>query len=65
MQGTDFLVDNPADIGVDPTKIQELLDRVRQEVEEGLLPSAQIAIARHGKLAAFETFGDASNESLY
>lgn len=65
MQSKDYLVDNPADIGIDSVKLQELLDRARKEVEEGLLPSAQIAIARNGKLAAFETFGDATNDSLY
>ena len=65
MQGTDFLVDNPAEIGIDATKLQELLDRAKKEVDDGLLPSCQIAIARNGKLAAFETFGDASHDSLY
>lgn len=65
MQGNDFLVDDPAEIGIDPARLQELLDRARKEVDEGLLPSAQIAIARNGKLAAFETFGDATNDSLY
>ncbi len=65
MQSTDFSVGNPADIGIDATKLQELLDRARKEVDEGFLPSAQIAIARHGKLAAFETFGEATNDSLY
>lgn len=65
MHGNDFLVANPADIGIDPIKLQELLDRAKKEVDEGLLPSAQIAIARNGKLAAFETFGDATNDTLY
>ena len=30
-----------------------------------MLPSAQIALAKNGKLIAFETFGDATNDSLY
>ncbi len=65
MQSSDFMVENPADIGIDAAKLKELLDRAKQEVDEGLLPSAQIAIARQGKLAAFQTFGDATNDSLY
>ena len=65
MQTTDFLIDNPEDIGIDPIKLQALLDRAAEEVKIGLLPSAQIAIAKNGKLAAFQTFGDATNESLY
>ena len=61
----DSLRMNPADAGVSQEKIDELLLRVKKEVDEGLLPSAQIAIARNGKLVAFETFGAATNDSLY
>jgi len=64
LQGTDFQED-PATLGIDPAKLLALLDRAKQEVDEGLLPSCQIAIARNGKLVAFETFGDATNDSLY
>ncbi len=64
MQGTDFQED-PANLGIDPGRLQALLNRAKQEVEEGLLPSCQIAIARNGKLVAFETFGNATNDSLY
>ena len=56
---------NPADAGMSQEKIDELLLRVKKEVDEGLLPSAQIAIARNGKVVAFETFGAATNDSLY
>jgi len=51
--------------GLDAAKVDELLSRVRKEVDDGLLPSVQIALARNGKLAVFETFGDATNDSLY
>ena len=56
---------NPADAGVSQKKLDDLLLRVKREVDEGLLPSAQIAIAKNGKLIAFETFGSATNDSLY
>lgn len=65
MQDQNFMADSPSSIGIDTAKLQELIDRARKEVDEGFLPSAQIAIARNGKLAAFETFGDATNDSLY
>jgi CubicO group peptidase (beta-lactamase class C family) len=42
-----------------------LLDRARQEIDAGLLPSCQIAIARNGELEVFETLGDATNETRY
>lgn len=54
-----------AEVGIEPAKLEELAARVRKEVDEGLLPSCQYAIARNGKVAAFETFGNATNESLY
>jgi CubicO group peptidase (beta-lactamase class C family) len=58
------LVD-PGEVGVDPSRLELFLDRVRLEVEEGALPSAQVAAAREGRLVAFETFGDASNDDKY
>ena len=39
------------------------LDRlIRRHIEEGRYPGCQIALARHGKLALFRTFGDARLE---
>jgi len=55
----------PEDVGVDRARLELLLARVRLEVEQGALPSAQVAVARHGRLVAFETYGDATNESRY
>jgi CubicO group peptidase (beta-lactamase class C family) len=49
---------------LDPRKVELLVSRVRRDVEEGSLPAAQVALARHGKLAVSESFGSASNESL-
>jgi CubicO group peptidase (beta-lactamase class C family) len=60
-----FMANDPAEIGIDPVKLDALLSRVRKEVDEGLLPSIQIAIARKGKLAVFETYGDAPDDALY
>jgi CubicO group peptidase (beta-lactamase class C family) len=60
-----FLATNPEDVGLDPEKIDELLARVAQEIDAGLLPGCQMAIAREGRIAAFATFGDATDESLF
>jgi len=51
-------------LDLDPHKVQALLTRVQLEVDEGLLPAAQIAIARHGKVGVFESYGTAKPESL-
>jgi CubicO group peptidase (beta-lactamase class C family) len=53
------------EVGIDQQKLRELLERARREVDEGLLPSCQIAVAREGKLVAFETIGEATNDTRY
>ncbi len=54
-----------ASVSIDRAAVRTLLERARREVDTGLLPSVQIALAQHGELVAFETFGDASNDSRY
>ncbi|MBT3426605.1 MAG: beta-lactamase family protein [Gammaproteobacteria bacterium] len=56
---------DPAELGIDPDKLGILKDRIQQDIDSGLLPSAQFAIARRGKLVAFETFGAGTPDSLY
>jgi CubicO group peptidase (beta-lactamase class C family) len=55
----------PEAVGVDRALLELFEARVRLEVEAGVIPSAQLAVARHGRLVAFETYGDATNESRY
>lgn len=42
-----------------------LIDRARRDVDEGLVPSCQLALAREGELVAAETLGAATDESRY
>ncbi len=53
------------DVGVDAGKLAELLDRAHREIDNGLLPSCQLALAKDGHLVAFETIGDAAPDSRY
>ena len=53
------IAEHPREVGLDPAKVDELFKRAQREVAEGLLPSCQIAIARHGKIGAMKTFGHA------
>jgi CubicO group peptidase (beta-lactamase class C family) len=39
--------------------LEDLYARARRDVDEGLLPSCQLALARDGELIAFESFGEA------
>jgi CubicO group peptidase (beta-lactamase class C family) len=53
---------SPESIGVDSAKLAALFDRAEREVREGLLPSAQVAVARDGQLAGLRSFGAATFE---
>lgn len=61
---SDFAAE-PQSIGLDPDKLRDLARRARREVDDGLLPSAQVAVAREGRVGLFETFGEADNDTLY
>lgn len=52
-------------MGIDQAAVKALMERARREVDSGLLPSVQIALGHGGELVAFETFGDATNDSRY
>jgi CubicO group peptidase (beta-lactamase class C family) len=53
------------DVKIDQTKLDALLARARREVDDGLLPSSQIAVAINGELIANEAFGDATTDTRY
>lgn len=57
-----LVAESPASLGIDPAKLDALFDRAEREVRDGLLPSVQIAVARHGKVAAMRTFGRVTHE---
>jgi CubicO group peptidase (beta-lactamase class C family) len=42
-----------------------LLDTAHRDVERGRIPACQLAVARNGELLAFETFGDATNDTRF
>jgi CubicO group peptidase (beta-lactamase class C family) len=74
MPASRFFAESPADVGIDPDKLEVLFVRAEREVRDGLLPSVQVAVARRGKIAAMRTFGrvthggrpaPATNETLY
>jgi len=45
--------------------IAKLVERARREVDEGFLPSCQIALGYRGEIIAAETFGDARPDDRY
>ena len=54
--------ESPESVGVDPAKLAALFDRAERDVRDGTLPSAQLAVARDGKIAAMRSFGSVTHE---
>lgn len=57
--------DHAEALGLNLEKLELLRSRALREIDEGLLPSAQIAVARNGRIAWSEAFGDATADTLY
>ena len=66
----------PEDLGIDSEKLEAVFARAKRDVDDGTLKSAQVAVARHGKLAGGRTYGSvghsgsqtdvpATNDTLY
>jgi CubicO group peptidase (beta-lactamase class C family) len=53
---------SPAELGFHEPALERLRDLIRRQIAEARYPGAQIALARHGRLALFETFGRATLE---
>src|SRR5689334_3023091 len=58
-------VDDPTELGVDGDALNALYARVQAEIDAGRLPSAQLALARDGRVAVWQSFGDAAVPSRY
>jgi CubicO group peptidase (beta-lactamase class C family) len=54
----------PSSIGLAMGPLHHLDRLIRQHIEDGRYPGAQIALARHGKLAVFRSYGDARTEPI-
>jgi CubicO group peptidase (beta-lactamase class C family) len=57
--------DTITDAGLIPERVAALSERARREIDEGLLPSCQFAIAKDGKVVVHETLGDATDDTRY
>ncbi|MCZ2109566.1 MAG: beta-lactamase family protein [Dehalococcoidia bacterium] len=74
MAAADYLASSPEEIGISSEKLEAVFARAKRDVDDGILPSAQVAIARNGRLAGIRTYGavktdgreqPATNETLY
>jgi len=53
---------DPSSLGLDKQSLDRLCETITRHLTEGRYPGAQIAVARRGKLALVQTFGDARLE---
>src|ERR1700689_2808339 len=60
MPAEKFFAESATAVGLNPDKVQALMDRAARDVKEGVLPACQVAVARNGKIAAMQTFGRAA-----
>ncbi len=76
MPTTEMVATKPEDLGIDSEKLEALFARAKRDVDDGTLKSAQVAVARKGKLAGVRTYGTvchggsdaetpATNDTLY
>ncbi len=55
----DRIAASPEEIGIDSGQLESVFARAKCDVDEGILPSAQVAVARNGRLAGMRTYGSA------
>lgn len=69
-----YLAARPEEIGIDSERLEAVFARAKRDVDQGILPSAQVAVGRNGKVAGVRTFGaavrggaeaPATNDTLY
>jgi CubicO group peptidase (beta-lactamase class C family) len=53
---------SPEEVGVDPERLAALYARAARDVEQGVLPAAQVAVARRGRIAGMRSFGEVRHE---
>jgi CubicO group peptidase (beta-lactamase class C family) len=59
MLDSTMVATKPEDLGVDPEKLEAVFARAKRDVDQGILPSCQVAVARQGRLAGMRTYGSA------
>jgi len=56
---SEYRAAKPEDAGIDSERLEAVFARAKRDVDDGVLPSAQVAVARRGKVAGVRTFGSA------
>jgi CubicO group peptidase (beta-lactamase class C family) len=54
-----YLASKPEDVGIESERLEAVFARAKRDIDAGVLPSAQVAVARQGKVAGVRAFGSA------
>lgn len=57
MISTSYLAKTPEDVGIDSEKLERVFARAKRDVDQGVLPGCQVAVARNGRVAGMRNFG--------
>lgn len=60
----DMVATRPEDIGIPTERLEAVFARAKRDVDDGTLRSAQVAVARNGKLAGVRTFGTVQHNGV-
>jgi CubicO group peptidase (beta-lactamase class C family) len=55
--------DKPEGVGLSSERLQRLRDRLHADIKSGTVPGAVLLVARHGKIACHEAFGQRDREA--
>ena len=58
-------VSSPSELGIDEEALAALVARTQADIDAGILPSCQFALAREGRIAAAVNLGAAAPDSRY
>jgi CubicO group peptidase (beta-lactamase class C family) len=56
--GSHFATATPAQVGISPERLARLDEYIKRQVAGGHLPGAVILLARHGRIVAFNSYGE-------
>jgi CubicO group peptidase (beta-lactamase class C family) len=56
----EHIASHPEDVGIDAERLEAVYSRVQRDIDLGVLPGAQVAVAREGRVAGMRSFGSAN-----
>ena len=61
MIGKEHFAARPEDVGIETEKLEAVFARAERDIQQGILPAAQVAVARNGLIAGMRSFGSATH----